>query len=92
MSIVGFYFGLELYKYYAGINEIDFTVGSPEFVSIYVVILAGAVLLMFFKPKQEHQELTEEKNEHLSGRINMYKEQIKGSRSIKRTFYSQYNA
>lgn len=35
MSIVGFYFGLELYKYYAGINEIDFTVGSPEFVSIY---------------------------------------------------------
>jgi len=42
---------LELYKYYAGINEIDFTVGSPEFVSIYVIILAGAVLLMFFKPK-----------------------------------------
>ena len=34
MSIVGFYFVLELYKYYAGINEIDFTVSSPEFVSI----------------------------------------------------------
>ena len=28
---------------------------------------------MFFKPKEEYQELTEEKNEHLSGRINMYK-------------------
>jgi lysylphosphatidylglycerol synthetase-like protein (DUF2156 family) len=86
MSIVGFYFGLELYKYYAGINEIDFTVGSPEFVSIYVIILAGAVLLMFFKPKQEHQELTEEKNEHLSGRINMYKEQTREAEALKGRF------
>ena len=86
MSIVGFYFGLELYKYYAGINEIDFTVGSPEFVSIYVIILAGAVLLMFFKPKQDHQGLTEEKNEHLSGRINMYKEQTREAEALKGRF------
>jgi signal transduction histidine kinase len=86
MSVVGFYFGLELYKYYAGINEIDFTVGSPEFVSIYVVILAGAVLLMFFKPKEEYQELTEEKNEHLSGRINMYKDQVREAEALKGRF------
>jgi signal transduction histidine kinase len=86
MSIVGFYFGLELYKYYAGINEIDFTVGSPEFVSIYVVILAGAVLLMFFKPKEEYQELTEEKNEHLNGRINMYKDQVREAEALKGRF------
>jgi signal transduction histidine kinase len=86
MSIVGFYFGLELYKYYAGINEIDFTVGSPEFISIYVVILAGAVLLMFFKPKEEYQELTEEKNEHLNGRINMYKDQVREAEALKGRF------
>ena len=86
LSVVGFYFGLELYKYYAGINEIDFTVGSPEFVSIYVVILAGAVLLMFFKPKEEYQELTEEKNEHLSGRINMYKDQVREAEALKGRF------
>ena len=58
----------------------------PEFVSIYVVILAGAVLLMFFKPKEEYQELTEEKNEHLNGRINMYKDQVREAEALKDGF------
>lgn len=86
MSILGFYFGFELYKYYTKINEIDFTVGLPEFVSIYVVILAGAVLLMFFKPKEEYQEFTEEKNDHLNGRINMYKNQVREAEALKGRF------
>ena len=69
MVMVGFYLSSMFYKSYAEIESLDFTIGSPQFIFVYTVLFAGAALLIFFKPRQEMQELVEEQNQHLSGRV-----------------------
>lgn len=57
----GFYFAVQFYKYYSNIEKLDISIGSPQFIFMYILILIGAILLIFLKPKQEYQEATEEK-------------------------------
>lgn len=66
MVMVGFYLSSIFYKSYAGIESLDFTIGSPQFIFVYTVLFAGTALLIFFKPRQEMEELVEEQNQHLS--------------------------
>jgi Na+/proline symporter/signal transduction histidine kinase len=56
---IGFYSALQFYKYYAGIESIDMSVGSPQFIFMYILMLIGAVLLIFLKPKEERQEASD---------------------------------
>jgi signal transduction histidine kinase len=86
MLLVGFYCSSEFYKYYAGIEELDVSIGSPQFIFIYMVLFAGAALLIFFKPRQELQELTEEKNEHLSGRVGFQEQELREAAELKSKF------
>ncbi len=72
-------------NYYPGhLDNVEFV--SSQFKIFYLLILLISTLILFLKPKQEHQELTEEKNEHLNGRINMYKEQVWEAEALKGKF------
>ncbi len=61
MIIVGFYLSVQFYKYYAGIEELDISLGSPQFIFMYSLMLIGSTIIIFLKPKQEYLEATEEK-------------------------------
>jgi hypothetical protein len=41
MVMVGFYLSSIFYKSYAGIESLDFTIGSPQFIFVYTVLFAG---------------------------------------------------
>jgi signal transduction histidine kinase len=72
-------------NYYPGnLDNVEFA--SSQFKIFYLLILLISTLILFLKPKQEYQELTEEKNEHLSGRIDMYKEQAREAEALKGRF------
>ncbi|MFK7967632.1 MAG: sensor histidine kinase, partial [Rickettsiaceae bacterium] len=86
MLAIGFYLSSIFYKYYAGIDSLDFSIGSSQFMFIYTMIFAGTALLIFFKPKQEIHELTEKKNEHLSGRISLQEQELRESATLKSEF------
>ncbi|PCJ23662.1 MAG: hypothetical protein COA94_08120 [Rickettsiales bacterium] len=61
MIIGGFYAGIEFFKYYREIDSFDIVVGSPQFIFMYSLVLIGALMVIFLKPKQEHLEHTEDK-------------------------------
>lgn len=70
MSIVGLYIGTQFYRYYTGfgIESINLKVESSSFI-LYALLLIGTAIVIFLKPKQEQQELTEQKVNHLGDRI-----------------------
>jgi len=86
MTIVGFYLSAQFYKYYTGIESLDLSIGSPQFIFMYSLMLVGSALVIFIKPRQEYQALTKEKNEHLSGRITGQRQQVKEALGLKAEF------
>ena len=86
MAIIGFYLSIQFYKYYTGLSQVNIGVGSPQFIFIYALMFVGTVLVIFFKPKQEHQILTEEKNKYLSNRISFQEQEIQKALAIKGEF------
>lgn len=61
MMIVGFYLSVQFYKFYANIESLDVSLGSPQFIFMYCLMLIGSALIIFLKPKEEYIEKTEEK-------------------------------
>ena len=76
MIVAGFYLSIQFYEYYAGIESLDFFVGSLSFVFFYVLLLIGTVLVIFLKPKQEHQEATETRAEQLEGKVGELQQEL----------------
>ncbi|PCJ24482.1 MAG: hypothetical protein COA94_07290, partial [Rickettsiales bacterium] len=69
MIVVGVYMGVQFYKYYAGVEYLDISIGSPQFILIYSSMFVVVILLIFLKPKQEHQKQTEYKVGELSDEV-----------------------
>jgi len=69
MIVVGFYASVELFKYYREIDHLNIAIGSPQFVFMYSLVLIGAVLVIFLKPKQDHLEATEQKVDTLETEV-----------------------
>ena len=86
MSIIGFWTIIKFYKFYNGIDYIDFSVGSPQFIFMYILMLIGTAVIIFFKPNEERQELTEQKVDHLGERIHVQEQQIKEALALKGEF------
>ena len=59
---------------------------SSQFKIVYLLLLVSSILIAFLKPKQEQQELTEEKNEHLSGRIGSQEKQLREALALRSEF------
>lgn len=70
MIISGLYLGTRFYKYYTGasVENLHSGIESSSFV-LYSLLLIGAAIVIFLKPKQDRQELTEAKVNHLGSRI-----------------------
>ncbi|PCJ29043.1 MAG: hypothetical protein COA94_02725, partial [Rickettsiales bacterium] len=65
----GVYLSVQFYKYYMGIDYIDISIGSPQFVLMYILMLIGTVTIIFLKPQQEHQKQTEHRVGELSDEV-----------------------
>ncbi len=96
MTVFGFYLSIKFYKYYKGLDAIDFSLGSPQFMFMYALILIGTVVVVFFRPKQEYQELTEQKNGDLNDMIDIQEDVLKQSMDLQSEFLRnishEYNA
>lgn len=55
-----------LYIVFFSHYEVNFSVGSPGFIGTYALMLAAATLIIFIKPKQEHQKATEDRLGYLT--------------------------
>ena len=57
------------YRYYHSLDfaEVDFI--SSQFKIIYLLLLVSSIFIIFLKPKQEYQELTEDNNLFLSNKV-----------------------
>ncbi|PCJ25371.1 MAG: hypothetical protein COA94_06420 [Rickettsiales bacterium] len=66
MIVVGAYMAVQFYKYYAGVEYLDTSIGSPQFILLYSLVFIGTTLIIFFKPKQERLEQSEQKVDTLS--------------------------
>ena len=58
---------------------------------MYVLLLVSSILIVFFKPKQEYQELTEKTNEHLNGRIHNQQKEVEEALALKTEFIRNMN-
>ena len=65
MLIVGYALSIFFYKLYSGFGYVNIGLGSSEFLIFYSLVLIGAALIIFLKPKQEYLKATEEKVETL---------------------------
>lgn len=82
----GFYLAIQFYKFYKGLEHIDFTLGTPQFIFMYSLVLIGGALIMFLRPKEEHQTLTEEKVDHLNGRVISQEQQVREALALRQEF------
>jgi signal transduction histidine kinase len=59
---------------------------SSEFKIVYLLLMVVSTLIIFLKPKQEQQELTEEKNEHLTDRLTFQEQELRESNGLRAEF------
>jgi signal transduction histidine kinase len=73
------------YKYYADTSSLGINVHSSSF-AFYSILLSGAVVIAFLKPKQESQDLSDEKINYLEYRINDYRDELYQALELKYEF------
>ncbi len=83
--ITGALASVHFFKWYAGIDNLA-EIGNLQFKIMYSLLLVSSVLIAFIKPKQEYQELTEQKAEHLGEMIEDKDEEMERSLQIKNEF------
>jgi len=83
MIITGVYISVQYYKYYTGLQNIDISLDSFIF---YSLLLISVTVIIFLKPQQEKQELTEEKEQHLIEKFNAREEELKKLVNLKYEF------
>ncbi len=59
---------------------------SSEFKVIYLLLMVISTLIIFLKPKQEYQELVDEKNGDLTDRLSFQEKQLQEALSLKAEF------
>ena len=76
MIVVGFYLAVKLHQIYNPHYNFDVYLGSPGFIMTYILLLIGATIVLFIKPKQEHLEETEAQIGSLTTKITDLSEKI----------------
>lgn len=77
---------IESYKYFLSLDNLVVNIGTLQFKIMYSLLLVSSVLIAFLRPKQEYQELTEQKSDHLSEQVYEIDEELKKSVEIKNEF------
>lgn len=77
--------------YYLEVDYIESSSISFQFKIIYMLLLISSVLVLFLKPRQEHQEITDKKVGHLSERIEIKEKEAQEALSLKAEFIRNVN-
>ncbi len=86
------FLGVETYKWHVGVDDLSAAIEvGLQFKIMYVLLLVSSILIVFFKPKQEYQELTEKTNEHLNGRIHNQQKEVEEALALKTEFIRNMN-
>lgn len=92
MIIASVMAGFKFYTYFMSTqNELTVIDISLQFKIMYPLLLFSSILLVFIKPKQELQELTEQKAEHLGEQVHDREEELEKSLGIKNEFLCNIN-
>jgi signal transduction histidine kinase len=59
LILAGSYISITLYNHFAINQFFNYNMESPAFISIYLLVLSGAAIVLFLKPKQQQHEATE---------------------------------
>jgi len=69
MILIGFYLSIQFYKFYGGVEHLNLSIGSSQFVFIYTLIMVGTTIILFFRPKQAYEEEIEQKSNYLEHKV-----------------------
>ena len=87
----GVFSGIRLYEAYTGITVTHASIEALEFKIVYLLLLLGGMLIMFFKPKQEQHELTEAQKSHLGEKIQNHEKELQALLDLKNEFIRNLN-
>jgi signal transduction histidine kinase len=87
MIFCAMFISIEFYKWYMGVPQITdaITIGL-QFKIMYLLLLISSVLIVFLKPKQEQQEATQAKVDHLGNQIHDREHELEQSLNLKYEF------
>ena len=86
MIIGGVVASIQYYKMHRGISVLPDYVDGLQFKITYSLLLLSGILIAFFKPKQQYQELTEENNLFLSSKVDDQKKELSRLHELKNEF------
>jgi len=86
LIITGSSIVVQFSKNFIDINYSLINWDSIEFKIVYMLLFFSSIMLMFLKPKQQYQELTEQRADHLSEQVHEIDEELKKSVEIKNEF------
>ena len=84
--ISGVFITLSFYENYLLMNSTQNAVSSLEFKIVYLLLMISSTLVIFLKPKQELQAVTEEKVDHLGHQMHDREEELVKSNELKYEF------
>ena len=76
LIFIGLYVAIKFYQYFFSIDNFAIQFGSPEFILLYLLLIASVALLLFLKPHQEQQKATEAKVTDLDEKVIHYSERV----------------
>ncbi|MES2214609.1 MAG: ATP-binding protein [Pseudomonadota bacterium] len=82
---LGFYIANLVYQYYTDAALIQTNIVTTEFI-LYLFLLLGAAVVIFFKPKEEHAVFAEEKIHYLEDESKFHKDEILSLQDMKNEF------
>ena len=86
MMVIGLVFTLQFVKSYSNDDMLSIWDDNSKFRIMYLLILISSVLVIFLKPKQEQEELTEERANHLIGQIGYHQQELEKALKLKNEF------
>lgn len=86
MIVGGVLVSIQCYKMYNGISSLPDYMNDLQFKITYSLLLVSGILIAFFKPKQQYQELTEDSNLFLSSKVEDQKNELSRLHELKNEF------
>jgi signal transduction histidine kinase len=86
MILGGVFITMELYEHYIGVKVSHDTIVSLEYKVVYLLLLLSGMLIIFFKPRQDAQDLLGTKNEYLGEQIQNQRKELESLINLKNEF------
>lgn len=91
LIVTGLTTTIQIFKLYVGIDSLSIEGNILEFKTTYILLFASSIMIMFLKPKQQYQEFTEKKNEHLHNMIGNKEKETQEALALKAEFIRNVN-